>query len=121
MASVGQKDTVPEMVVRRLLHGMGFRYGLHSRELPGKPDLVFRSRRKVIFVNGCFWHGHNCRKGRLPTSNVDYWTEKIARNRERDAQNVNDLENLGWRVFVVWECETRELESLGQRLVTFLS
>ena len=120
MASVGQEDTGPEMTVRRLLHGMGYRYGLHRRDLPGKPDLVFRPRRKVVFVHGCFWHGHYCLKGRLPTSNVDYWTEKIRRNRERDAQNVMDLEDHGWKVCVVWECETKDLDDLGRRLIRFL-
>ena len=120
MASVGQKNTTPEMTVRRLVHGLGYRYGLHRRDLPGRPDLVFRSRRKVIYVHGCFWHGHDCRKGRLPSSNVDYWTEKLSRNRERDAKNVGDLEDLGWKVCVVWECETKDLERLGRRLAGFL-
>lgn len=120
MAAVRQKDTGPEMAVRRLLHGMGYRYGLHRRDLPGRPDLVFRSRRKVVFVHGCFWHGHDCRKGRLPTSRIDYWEDKIGKNMARDAQNVRDLVSKGWEVCVVWECEIAHMESLKQRLIRFL-
>ena len=120
MASVRQKDTAPELAVRRLLHGIGYRYGLHRRDLPGKPDLVFASRRKVIFVHGCFWHGHKCKRGRLPTSNVDYWNEKISRNKTRDHSNICDLRQLGWEVCVVWECETTDLDTLRKRVVSFL-
>ncbi len=120
MASVGQRNTGPEMSVRRLLHRMGYRYALHRRDLPGRPDLVFAPRRKIVFVHGCFWHGHRCRKGRLPTSRVDYWSEKIEKNRTRDATNVADLEGAGWTVCVVWECETRDPEALRRRLARFL-
>ncbi len=120
MASVGQANTAPEMLVRRMLHRLGYRYALHRRDLPGRPDLVFAPRRKVVFVHGCFWHGHECRKGRLPSSNVEYWTAKIARNRERDRSNVAELKASGWDVCVVWECETSNLESLQLRLVEFL-
>ena len=120
MASVGHKNTEPEMAVRRRLHRMGYRYGLHRRDLPGRPDLVFAPRRKVIFVHGCFWHGHECNKGRLPTSRVDYWSEKIEKNRARDARNVIDLKATGWEVCVVWECETADPETLVWRLVRFL-
>ena len=120
MASIGQRNTEPEMAVRRLLHCIGYRYGLHRRDLSGRPDLVFRSRRKVIFVHGCFWHGHECRKGRLPTSRVGYWTEKIDKNKARDARNVSDLEAKGWDVCVVWECETADSDFLRIRLVRFL-
>ena len=120
MASVGQRNTEPEMAVRRLLHSMGFRYALHRRDLPGRPDLVFAPRRKVVFVHGCFWHGHGCRKGRLPTSRVEYWSEKIDKNRARDARNVQDLESMGWAVCVVWQCETSNTESLKKHLIRFL-
>ena len=120
MASVGQRNTGPEMAVRRLLHRLGYRYGLYRRDLPGRPDLVFTSRRKVIFVHGCFWHGHDCRRGRLPTSRVDYWSDKIDKNRARDARNVGDLEIQGWGVRIVWECEISDLDSLRRRLVRFL-
>ena len=120
MASVGQKNTAPEMAVRRLLHGLGYRYGLHRSDLPGRPDLVFAPRHKVVFVHGCFWHGHDCRKGRLPSSRVHYWSQKIDDNRARDARNVGHLQADGWEICIVWECETSDLHSLGRRLVRFL-
>ncbi len=121
MASVGQKNTEPEMVVRRLLHRLGYRYALHRRDLPGRPDLVFGPRRKVVFVHGCFWHGHHCHKGRLPASRVEYWSEKIENNRARDATNVSDLQAGGWEVRVIWECETAAPNSLRRRLIRFLN
>ncbi len=106
MASIRGVDTRPEMLVRRYLHGQGFRYSLHSKRLPGKPDLVLRRYHSVIFVHGCFWHGHpgeSCY--RKPSTNVKFWEEKIRRNKERDAADVAALEALGWHVIVVWECE----------------
>jgi len=99
---------------------MGYRYSLCRRDLPGRPDLVFGPRRKVVFVHGCFWHGHDCRKGRLPTSHVAYWSNKVSNNKARDARNVRDLTDRGWGVCIVWECETADLDSLRQRLVRFL-
>ena len=120
MASVGQRDTAPEMVVRRLLHALGYRYGLHRRDLPGRPDLVFAPRRKVVFVHGCFWHGHDCRRGRAPTSRVDYWGKKIAENKARDKRVLSELRSGGWEPCVVWECETGTLDSLQRRLIRFL-
>lgn len=108
MQSVKQKDTTPELVVRRLLHGAGYRYRLHRKDLPGRPDIVFGKRRKVIFVHGCFWHAHGCSKGQAPKSKLDYWGPKLAQNVERDARNLRDLENAGWQVLTVWECETRD-------------
>lgn len=120
MASVAQENTGPEMCVRRILHRLGYRYALHRRDLPGRPDLVFAPRRKVVFVHGCFWHGHTCRRGRLPTSRVKYWSEKISKNKARDANNVNDLRADGWDVCVVWECETAHADSLTRRLIRFL-
>ena len=120
MASVRQKDTGPELAVRRMLHSMGYRYSLCRRDLPGRPDLVFGPRRKVVFVHGCFWHGHDCRKGRLPTSRVAYWSNKVSTNKARDARNVRDLTDRGWGVCIVWECEIADLDSLKQRLVHFL-
>ena len=120
MRSVGQKDTGAEMKVRRALHLLGYRYRLHRRELPGKPDIVFPSRRKTVFVHGCFWHGHNCRFGRLPKSNLDYWVPKIAANRERDERNVAALRDAGWAVFVVWQCDLRDLDGSIRRIVEFL-
>lgn len=106
MSRIRGKDTRPEMVVRRWLHSEGFRYSLHSRRLPGCPDIVLRRYHTVIFINGCFWHGHpGCDKFGMPRSNVEFWQEKIRRNKERDAQEVAALEALGWNVIVVWECE----------------
>lgn len=108
MAAIKGKDTKPEMLVRRYLHARGFRYGLHNRKLPGSPDLVLRSLRTVIFVHGCFWHGHdNCKYYRLPKSNVEFWQKKIGRNRERDIAVVRELESRGWNVMVIWECELK--------------
>ena len=107
MASVRSKNTKPEMRVRRAVHRMGYRYRLHRKDLPGKPDLVFPSRRVALFVHGCFWHGHPCKRGdRIPATNVDYWREKIARNRYRDEINQQTLVDIGWLPVVVWECQT---------------
>lgn len=117
MSRIRGKDTRPEMVVRRWLHSEGFRYSLHSRRLPGCPDIVLRRYHTVIFINGCFWHGHpGCDKFMMPRSNVEFWQEKIRRNKERDAQEVAALEALGWNVIVVWECElSRRARDLALR------
>lgn len=120
MKSVGTKDTGPEMVVRRLLHGLGFRYRLHRRDLPGSPDIVFPGRRKVIFVNGCYWHGHGCSKGKLPKSRLDYWAPKIDRNRQRDAEKEAALRVAGWDVLTLWQCEVKDPVAMRTRLVDFL-
>lgn len=120
MRSVKCKDSKPEMFVRSLVHSLGYRYRLHRRDLPGKPDLVFGPRRKVIFVHGCFWHGHTCKRGnRQPKTNVDYWRKKIQGNRERDRSTLDELHAEGWETLVIWECETRQ-ETLRQRIDTFL-
>ena len=107
MASIRGKDTRPEMIVRRGLHARGFRYRLHDRRLPGRPDLVFPRRRAVILVHGCFWHGHHCPLFRWPKSQAEFWRQKITGNRERDAGNLGRLQALGWRVLVIWECVFR--------------
>ncbi|HBO2190509.1 TPA: very short patch repair endonuclease [Pseudomonas aeruginosa] len=121
MSRVKGKNTAPELVVRRLIFGMGYRYRLHLRYLPGRPDLAFLRRRKVIFVNGCFWHGHpDCRYGRLPKTRLEYWQEKIERNKERDAENIHSLEADGWQVLTVWQCELRNIENLREKLRDFL-
>ena len=123
MARVRGRDTRPELVVRRLLHGMGFRYRLHAKELPGRPDIVFRGRRLAIFVQGCFWHRHpdpECRLARLPKSRLDFWLPKLEGNRARDIANVERLESAGWRVLLVWECELKDWEQLGNRLRRFV-
>lgn len=121
MSRVRAKNTKPEMVVRRLLHAAGYRYRLHARDLPGKPDLVFPARRKVIFINGCFWHRHrDCALARLPKSRIEFWTDKLERNRERDERNVEALRDQGWEVLTVWECEIRDPTTLMPRVVAFL-
>lgn len=121
MQAVRSKNTRPELVVRSLLHAHGYRYRLHRRDLPGIPDLTFPSRRKVIFVHGCFWHGHPCRgEPRLPKTNRDYWVPKIRRNAERDAEHARDLAALGWESLTVWECELRDRDQLLEKLVAFL-
>lgn len=108
MRSVKSVDTGPEIAVRRLAHRLGYRFRLHRKSLPGTPDLVFPRLRKVVFVHGCFWHGHNCARGdRTPKSNRDYWVAKIARNRERDRRNRALLHDQGWGVFIAWECQLR--------------
>lgn len=121
MARVKSKDTKPEMRVRRAAHALGFRYRLHKADLPGKPDLVFAKRRKIIFVHGCFWHGHDCRAGRnRPATNLSYWNEKLLRNAERDCRNLRALLKAGWESLVIWECETRDEERLRKKLRRFL-
>lgn len=123
MSRVRAKDTKPEMTVRRLVHGMGYRYRLHDRRLPGSPDLVFPSRRKVIFVHGCFWHRHpdpSCKLARMPKSRQDFWGPKLEGNRERDERNRVALDREGWRQMVVWECECRHEEQLRNKLQDFL-
>ncbi len=120
MAKVRSKDTKPEMFVRRLVHGMGYRYRLHDGKLPGKPDLVFLSRRKIIFVHGCFWHGHVCPLGRIPKSRVEFWVEKIEATRSRDAVNIGKLEHLGWKSLVVWECQLRGADRVAGKIRRFL-
>ena len=121
MASIRSKDTGPELVVRRLVHGMGFRYRLYRRDLPGCPDLVLPRLGAVIFVHGCFWHVHSCQRGRVPKSNVSYWTAKRLRNAARDRVAVRRLRRDGWRVLTVWECETRNTLQLERRLCRFLA
>lgn len=121
MRRIKSADTTPEMIVRRLAHRLGYRFRLHRRDLPGKPDMVFSGLRKVIFVHGCFWHQHsdsNC-GARPPRSNNSYWEPKLARNVARDQRNVEELDALGWDVLTVWECETR-MPNLADRLHLFL-
>lgn len=121
MRAVKGADTRPEMAVRRLVHSLGYRYRLHVKGLPGKPDLVFSSRRKVIFVHGCFWHQHDCPRGaRLPKANREYWQPKLRRNQERDASHYKSLRALGWRVLVVWECEVKNAALLKKLLLEYL-
>lgn len=122
MAQVRSKDTKPELTVRRLIHGLGYRYRLHRKDLPGRPDLVFPSRRKVIFVNGCFWHNHaNCAKVRTPETNREYWVSKLQRNSERDRKNLALLHESGWQTETVWECQLNDLDALAARIVEYLN
>ncbi len=121
MSRIKGKHTEPEMIVRRLVHGMGYRYRLHGAGLRGKPDIVFAGRRKVIFVHGCFWHMHDCKLGAVtPRSNAEFWRDKRAATVTRDGKAVEELTNQGWKVFIVWECETRDLETLKLRLRNYL-
>jgi DNA mismatch endonuclease (patch repair protein) len=121
MRRVRGRDTGPEMIVRRLTHSLGFRYRLHDRELPGCPDLVFRSRKKVIFVHGCFWHQHKgCRRAQLPTSRADYWAAKLRANKKRDARNCKELSQAGWKVLTLWECHLGDLDRLARSINSFL-
>ncbi|MDR4308268.1 DNA mismatch endonuclease Vsr [Chelatococcus sambhunathii] len=117
MRAVKGRDTAPEMLVRRTAHGLGYRFRLHRRDLPGSPDLVFPRARLAVFVHGCFWHGHDCARGaRLPKTNADYWRAKIARNVARDARVHGELAALGWRTLTLWECELKDGELLARRL-----
>ena len=123
MSRVHGRDTKPEMLVRRLAHGMGYRYRLHRRDLPGSPDLVFPSRQKVIFVHVCFWHRHldpDGKLARLPKSKLDFWGPKLETNRERDERNLALLAELGWDVLIIWECQTKNREELKARIGEFL-
>lgn len=120
MGRIRSKDTKPERVVRSILHHLGYRFRLHRKDLPGKPDIVLPRHRKVILVHGCFWHGHTCNLASKPKSNRKYWHDKIKSNRERDARNLKELESLGWSVLVLWECEIRRLEGLEVRLAAFM-
>lgn len=122
MSRIRSGNTQPEMRVRSLVHGMGFRYRLHRKDLPGKPDLVFPGRRKIILVHGCFWHMHDCPYGRVrPRTNAEFWEKKRQGNVVRDASIQEALERLGWRVQIVWECRTRDLESLAREIEAFLA
>ena len=121
MSRIRNKNTPPEIIVRRLVHSSGYRFVLHKRGLPGTPDLVFPRYRKIIFVHGCFWHRHACRNGRrLPKSRVDFWTYKLAGNKARDLATRRRLRRLGWRFLVIWECEITDSEALTQRIAAFL-
>lgn len=122
MRGVAQADTAPELIVRRVAHSLGLRFRLHGRGLPGRPDIVFPRRRTVIFVHGCFWHHHvSCTRATIPKTNTSFWLEKFSANIARDERKRVELEALGWRVIVVWECETKDLDSLRERLASEFS
>lgn len=121
MSRIGQKDTKPEIVVRKLLHRMGYRYRLHRKDLPGTPDVVLPKYRKIIFVHGCFWHGHKgCSRAALPETNREFWERKIENNKTRDRLTMKELKKLGWKCFVIWQCQIKNLETLERKLRRFL-
>lgn len=120
MRAVHGKNTAPELFVRSTLHRLGYRFRLHRSDLPGTPDIVFPVRRTVMFVHGCFWHGHSCPRGNLPSTNRAFWQRKITANRARDSRAQKQLRKVGWRVLTVWECETRNQRRLERRLSRFL-
>ncbi len=121
MSRVRGKDTKPELVVRKLVWAMGYRYRLHSRKLPGRPDLVFSGRKKLIFVHGCFWHQHeNCRQYRMPRTRLDFWLPKLESNKRRDARVREELDALGWNILILWECELKNMEELATRISHFM-
>jgi len=120
MSRIRRANTKPEMTVRRLVHGMGYRYRLHAKELPGHPDLVFRPREKVIFVHGCFWHQHGCSQYRMPKSRKEFWLPKLRKNVERDQYVYQQLETRGWGILLIWECQLKNIMPLRQRIKEFL-
>ncbi len=123
MRAIRSKDTKPEIIIRKHLFAEGYRYRIHPKQLPGKPDLAFHARKKAIFVNGCFWHQHSdlcCPIRVVPSSNQEYWTPKLARNIERDAENMSSLHELGWDILVVWECELRNQDAAFDKIKEFL-
>ncbi|TAK11269.1 MAG: DNA mismatch endonuclease Vsr [Anaerolineae bacterium] len=121
MSRIKSKNTRPEILVRSMIHSMGYRYSLHSRRLPGKPDLVLTRHKKIILVNGCFWHMHKCRYGKVkPITRADFWEQKRLGNVQRDRANLAELKKLGWHVLVVWECWTKDPVKLRTRLAKFL-
>lgn len=121
MSRVSGKNTKPELVVRSLLHNMGYRFRLHRKDLPGKPDITLSRYKKVIFVHGCFWHGHtDCPRSKRPTTNKIFWREKLDKNKERDKKSVRNLKELGWKVLVIWTCEVNDTFKLKNKLISFL-
>jgi len=122
MSSVKSKDTRPEIIVRKLLHSMGYRFRLHRKDLPGTPDIVLPKYKKVIFVHGCFWHGHEgCPRAKLPKTNMEFWDAKITKNMTRDAEAMQILSQTGWKSLVIWTCEMKDLEQLSKKIRDFLS
>ena len=121
MSQIKAGNTKPEIAVRKLLYGMGYRFRLHDKNLPGKPDIVLRRHKRIILVNGCFWHGHpSCKRAKRPSTNVDFWNDKITRNIERDKLNIALLKSKGWKILVVWSCETSNREHLREKLRRFM-
>ena len=121
MSRIRGRDTTPELIVRRIAHGLGFRFRLHRKDLPGRPDIVFPRHQAVIVVHGCFWHRHpGCKRASSPKTRVRYWQNKFEDNVVRDRRNETALRDLGWKVMVIWECETRDHEAVAARIESFL-
>lgn len=120
MANIRSADTIPEVELRRLVHALGYRFRLHRSDLPGKPDVVLPRHQAAIMMHGCFWHGHKCKDGRRPGSNTEYWNKKLDRNLQRDKRNLGALRRLGWRCLIVWECQLKNKDRLGERITRFL-
>lgn len=120
MSRIRSKNTKPELVVRSLLHRLGYRFRIHRKDLAGNPDIVLPKHRKIVLVHGCFWHGHTCRLASKPKTNVEYWAEKIFKNKSRDERNLETLSAQGWAVLVLWECEVRAMDGLVERIVDFM-
>lgn len=121
MSRISSKNTRPEVAVRSLLHRLGYRFRLHASDLPGEPDIVFRSRKKVVFIHGCFWHGHEgCKYAKLPRTNVEFWAQKLDSNRIRDARILADLNAIGWQAFTVWQCTLKDIALTTSALENFL-
>lgn len=123
MSRVRNRDTKPELVVRRLIFGLGYRYRLHPKGIPGRPDLAFKSRKKAIFVHGCFWHQHpdpECKLARMPKSRLEFWRPKLTNNRQRDEANIKKLKEMGWSALEIWECELKDLDRVSERVQQFL-
>jgi DNA mismatch endonuclease (patch repair protein) len=122
MSRIRGKNTTPELIVRKLVYSMGYRYRLHYAKLPGKPDLVFPGRKKVIFVHGCFWHGHEgCKKATIPKTRVEYWKPKLEENKKRDREKQIELEDMGWDFLTIWQCELKDIEGLKKKIQSFLT
>ncbi len=124
MSHIKSKNTKPEITVRKIIYSLGYRYRLHRKDLPGKPDLAFINKKKVIFINGCFWHGHSgCKKSALPDTNYEFWNDKIKNNVNRDTLNYQRLKDMGWKYLVIWQCEIKnaELENIKSKIIHFLN
>ncbi len=121
MSQIRGKNTKPEIIVRSIVHGIGFRYSLHKNNLPGKPDIVLSRHKKIIFVHGCFWHMHKCKYGKVkPATNTNFWQEKRQGNVERDKRNIKQLKKLGWQILIIWECQTKRPEKIVSKIKEFL-
>ena len=121
MSRVSGKNTKPELIVRSQLHRLGYRFRLHRKDLPGKPDITLPRHQKVIFIHGCFWHGHrDCSRSKRPATNKKFWNEKLDKNIKRDNENITELQELGWKVLVIWTCEVRDMNKLNSKLLSFL-